>query len=41
MREAYNTIKNGMKADHNLPQERIERLADIGFQWKPIYDTVF
>jgi len=41
MREAYNKIKNGMKADHSLPQERIERLEEIGFQWKSIYDTVF
>jgi len=33
-RSAYKKIQKGMKANSNLSQDRIERLEEIGFQWK-------
>jgi hypothetical protein len=42
MRNAYKKIQKGTKADSNLPQDRIERLEDIGFKWKGVnYDEAF
>jgi len=34
MRHAYKKIQNGMKANYNPSQYRIERLEEIGFQWQ-------
>ena len=34
MRGAYKKIQKGMKPNSNLSQDRIERLDEIGFQWK-------
>jgi len=34
MRTAYNNILKGTKPNINLSQGRIERLEEIGFQWK-------
>ena len=33
MRTAYNKIQKGMETKLNLPQDRIDRLEEIGFQW--------
>ena len=38
MINAYKKIQKGMKTNSNLSQDRIERLTEIGFQWK-IYVT--
>jgi len=34
MRTAYKAIQKGMKTRGNLPQDRIEHLEEIGFQWQ-------
>jgi len=34
MTAAYNIIQQGMTMNCNLPQDRIERLEEIGFQWQ-------
>ena len=34
MRTAYKKIQKGTKTNSNLSQDRIERLEEIGFQWK-------
>jgi len=34
IRTTYNTIKKGKKTDRCLPQDRIERLEAIGFEWR-------
>jgi len=34
MISVYNKIQKGMKTNYNLSQDRIERLEEIGFQWK-------
>ena len=34
MRNAYKLIQAGMKARHNLSQDRIESLDEIGFEWQ-------
>jgi hypothetical protein len=34
MRGTYNNIQKGMKTNLKLPQDRIERLEEIGFQWQ-------
>ena len=34
MRAAYKKIQKGLKANHNLSQDRVERLEEIGFQWQ-------
>jgi len=42
VRCAYIKIEQGMKAHHNLSQGRIERLEEIGFQWKGVdFDEAF
>jgi len=42
MRNAYKKIQKGMKANHNLTQDRIERLEEIGFRWQGVdYDEAF
>jgi len=42
MRTAYKNIQKGMKTNYNLSQDRIERLEEIGFQWKDVaYDEAF
>ena len=41
-RTAYNNVQKGKKSDYNLSKERIDRLEEIGFQWKAIdYDEGF
>ena len=37
MRHAYKKIQKGMPTNHNLSQERIDRLKEIGFQWEKVY----
>jgi hypothetical protein len=34
IRSAYTKIQKGMQTNSNLSQDRIERLEEIGFQWK-------
>ena len=34
MRTAYKKIQKGIKANSNFSKDRIERLEEIGFQWK-------
>ena len=34
LRVSYNKIQKGMAPDRRLPQERIERLENIGFEWQ-------
>lgn len=42
MRSAYSNVQKEKKSGHNLSKERIERLEEIGFQWKSIdYDEGF
>jgi hypothetical protein len=42
MRTSYNNIQKGIKANHNLSQDRVERLEEIGFQWqRVVYDEAF
>jgi hypothetical protein len=38
MRKAYKKIQKGIKANSNLWKDRIERLEEIGFQWKGVYN---
>ena len=33
-RTTYNRKKKGMKVERHLPQSRIERLEEIGFEWR-------
>jgi len=42
MRTAYKNIQKGKNTNSNLSQGRIERLEEIGFQWKGVdHDDAF
>jgi len=40
IRNAYKKIQKGMKSNSNLSQDRIDRLEEIGFQWK-VFSVTF
>ena len=42
IRKAYKKVQKGEKTDHDISQDRIERLEKIGFKWKGIdHDEAF
>jgi hypothetical protein len=42
VRTAYNKFQKGRKTTRNLSPDRIERLEEIGFQWRGVdYDEIF